>query len=211
MGRTPKDYTDREKQQDRKFTCIWYPDSKDYDVEILKNRLSSWWDHAVWILHDHDKYTQLEVEKWQAENDSDECPFKEGDLKKPHYHVIAWQDKSPVMLGTAAYTKFGVDSHIVQRVKSLKGAIRYLVHLDNPDKYQYNVSEIHRENLEEKELMRFLKLEVDAVEKGKMLFEKIQSEKITLTELTKFALENNCYDELRRGQHLFTALLQERW
>lgn len=115
------------------------------------------------------------------------------------------------MLGTAATTKFGVDSHIVQRVKSLKGAIRYLIHLDNPEKYQYRVEDIHRENLEEKELLKYMKLEVDAVEKGKMLFDYIQSEKVTLTQLTKYALENNCYDELRRGQHLFTALLNERW
>ena len=209
MGRPAKEYTDREKQQDYKFQCILYPDSKEYDCEILKNRLGSFWDHAVYILHDKDFYTETDVDLWKADHKSDDCPFGVGELKKPHYHVIAWK-KSPLLLGCAA-DKFGIDSNMVQRVKSLKGAIRYLIHCDNPEKFQYDVSAINRVDLEEKELLKYLKIEVNALDKGKKLFEYILThERITLMQLTRFSFENDCYDELRRGQHLYTALLVER-
>lgn len=209
MGRPAKDYSGRELEQDYKFQCILYPDSTEYDCDILINRLGSFWAHACYILHDKDFYSELEVEKWQAEHNSLDCPFKIGELKKPHYHVVAWT-KSPILLGNAA-SKFDLPSNYVQRVKSLKASIQYLIHKNDSGKYQYDVSAIQCRDLSEKELAKYLRLDVDAVDKGKRLFDYINSqERITLNQLTKFAFENDCYDELRRGQHLYTALLIER-
>lgn len=209
MGRKAKDYTGRELEQDYKFQCIIYPDSTSYDCEIIKNRLSSFWDHSLYILHDKDYYTETDVEEWQADHKSDDCPFLVGELKKPHYHIVAWQ-KSPILLGNAA-NKFGLDSNYIQRSKSLKGAIQYLIHKRNPEKYQYDSSAIVKNDVDDKELAKYLRMDVDSMDKGKRLFEYIQcQERITLTHLTKFAFENDCYDELRRGQHLYTALIVER-
>ena len=209
MGRKVKDYSGRELEQDYKFCCILYPDSSEYDCDILLNRLYSFWPHSCYIKHDKDFYSELEVEKWKAENKSDDCPFQVGELKKPHYHVVAWS-KSPILLGNAA-TKFDLPSNYVQRAKSLKGAIQYLIHKNESWKYQYDKSAIVCNDVSEKELSKFLKMDVDAMDKGKRLFDYINSqERITLTQLTKFAFENECYDELRRGQHLYTALLIER-
>ena len=209
MGRPAKDYSGRELEQDYKFQCILYPDSKEYNCDILRNRLGSFWDHSASILHDKDFYTETEVETWLAEHKSDECPFKIGELKKPHWHIVVW-NKSPILLGTAA-TKLDLPSNYVQRVKNLKRAIQYLIHKNNPEKYQYDVSCIQLTDLTSKEVCKYLKVEVDMIDKGKKLFEFIQThDRITLTQLTKFAFENECYDELRRGQHLYTALLIER-
>lgn len=209
MGRPAKDYSEREKKQDRKFQCIIYPDSEEYDCEIIKNRLQSFWDKSVWILHDKDFYTDTEVDLWKADHKSEDCPFQVGELKKPHYHVIAWNN-NPLLLGNAA-TKFGIPSNYVQCTKSLKASIRYLIHKDNPEKFQYSVDDIHCNDVDVKELARYLRMDVDAVDKGKRLFDFIMThERITLTQLTRFAFDNECYDELRRGQHLYTALLIER-
>ena len=209
MGRKPADYSEREREQDYKFQCILYPDSETYDCEILKNRLSSFWDHSLYILHDKDFYSELDVDAWMAANKSEDCPFQVGELKKPHYHVVAW-NKSPILLGNAA-TKFGLDSNYIQRTKSLKGAIRYLIHKDNPEKFQYDAAAIIRNDVEEKELMVYLRIKGDSMDKGKRLFEFIMmNDSVTLTQLCKFAFENDCYDELRRGQHLYNALINER-
>lgn len=211
MGRPSKDYTEREQQQDYKFQCILYPDSESYNCDILLNRLGSFWDHAVYIKHDKDFYTETEVDLWKAENKSDECPFEIGELKKPHYHVVAWTNKKPLLLGNAA-TKFDIESNLVQRTKSLRGSIRYLIHKDNPEKYQYSFEDLILIDIDEKEIQKHLRMDCDAMDKGKMIFDYIQThERITLTQLTKFALESNCYDELRRGQHLWTAIIKEGW
>lgn len=209
MGRPAKEYSDRELTQGRAFQCLLYPDSEDYDYRLLLNRLDSFWDKAWYVLHDSDGYTESEFEEWKIKHPDEDCPFKPGDLKKPHYHVIGYRE-SPLILGLAAQ-KFGVSSNHVQKVKNVKSAVRYLIHKDNPDKHQYDVDEIHLVKVDHKELTKYLRLDVDMMDKGKRLFDYIQThDRITLTQLTTFAFENECYDELRRGQHLYTALLIER-
>lgn len=209
MGRLAKEYSDRELTQGRAFQCILYPESKEYDCNLLLNRLDSFWDKAWYVLHDLDSYTESEFEEWKIKHPEEDCPFKSGDLKKAHYHVIGFRE-SPLILGLAAQ-KFGVSSNHVQKVKNVKSAVRYLIHKDNPDKHQYDVDKIHLVKVDEKELSKYLRLDVDMMYKGKSLFDFIQThERVTLTQLTTFAFENECYDELRRGQHLYTALLIER-
>lgn len=61
-----------------------------------------------------------------------------GDKKKSHYHVLVKFDYS---LTTAnALNKLGISDYIsyMQQINSEAGYIRYLCHLDDPDKHQYN-------------------------------------------------------------------------
>lgn len=64
-----------------------------------------------------------------------------GEPKKPHYHVLItlegprevnYFDKIIASIG-------GVGCEVVN---SLRGYARYLVHMDNPEKYQYSVSDV---------------------------------------------------------------------
>lgn len=209
MGRKSKDYDSRELEQGRAFQCIIYPDSEEYQYQLLLNRLESFWDKALYILHDCDSYTESEVEEWKIKNNSEDCPFGVGELKKPHFHVIGYRE-APLILGCAA-TKFGIPSNYVQKCKSFKAAVRYLIHKDQPDKFQYDVEKIRLIKIDERELSKLMKVDVDVMDKGKKLFEYIVThDYVTLTQLTKFSFENDCYDELRRGQHLYTSLIVER-
>lgn len=208
MGRKSKQYSEREQQQGRAFTCIVYPDSNDYDCEIVLNRVQFYWSKAYYILHDCDTYSENDIDEWQSKNPAEVCPFAVGEVKKPHYHIIGCSD-APCTLGRAA-TKFGIPSNYVQRVKSLKGSVRYLIHKDNSEKYQYERDNIQLINVDQKELNKFMRMEIDTMEKAQKLFNFIQcSERVSLTQVTKFSLENDCYDELRRGQHLYTSLIIE--
>lgn len=64
-----------------------------------------------------------------------------GEPKKPHYHVIvAYEGKKSLEQVTQFFSSFGgVGLEIVQ---SLRGYSRYLCHLDNPEKAQYNTSDV---------------------------------------------------------------------
>lgn len=65
----------------------------------------------------------------------------DGNPKKPHHHIIAcWPGP----------TTFNVVRQLTERLKqpipipldSVKGMYRYLTHMDNPDKYQYDAKDI---------------------------------------------------------------------
>lgn len=64
-----------------------------------------------------------------------------GERKKPHYHVVfAYKgNKSFEQIDEIARL---LHAPIPQRVNSLTGQTRYLTHQDNPEKYQYESSDI---------------------------------------------------------------------
>ena len=205
MARLTENYTKREQKQGRTFTCELYPDSQSYDCELLLNRLSYYWEKFYYILHDKDVYTEGDYDKFLS-NNKYEPDWVIGQLKKPHYHVIGYSS-SPCMLGRAA-KKFGVPSNSVQKVEKFKEAVQYLIHINHPNKYQYSPEEIITND---ESLPTILKRKQEAEEKADMLFTFIlESDVVTITELSKFAIKNHLWDELRRGQHIYTALINEK-
>ena len=63
-------------------------------------------------------------------------------LKKPHYHVIVAFDGPTTYKNIVDnFTDF-LNCPIPKRVMSLRGMYRYLCHLDNPEKFQYDVNDI---------------------------------------------------------------------
>lgn len=97
----------------RNWTFIVYPESAPED----------WENHLMGLqycyrLHDKD------IDK------------STGNLKKDHIHVVLTFE------GTVTYNTIKditdrINSPIPQPVRSLRGMIRYLIHADNKDKYQY--------------------------------------------------------------------------
>lgn len=72
-------------------------------------------------------------------HDSDVNP--DGEIKKPHYHVMVMYDgvKSEDQVRAFFSTIGGVGLEVVQ---SIRGYARYLCHLDNPEKHQYDINEV---------------------------------------------------------------------
>jgi hypothetical protein len=67
---------------------------------------------------------------------------KDGNIKKAHYHIVIMSD-GPISQKRAneiIEPYYGTQS--AEYVKSLKGYARYLAHLDDPEKFQYDPSEI---------------------------------------------------------------------
>lgn len=104
----------------RNFATVVYPESAPEDWQDILAR------HCVpaFISPLHDK---------------DVNPT--GEPKKPHYHVVLMFEgkKSPSQVKEIFDTINGVGCEVV---KSLRGYARYLCHLDNPEKAQYEPSEV---------------------------------------------------------------------
>jgi len=69
------------------------------------------------------------------------CEDPDGAKKKPHYHVLLMWDsvKTMTQAQDVAAKIGGVGCEIVQ---SLRGYARYLCHLDNPEKTQYEIDRV---------------------------------------------------------------------
>ena len=206
MGRPKKKYTDRELTEGSNVWCIVYPDSDIYDSKLIINRLDCYWDEYFWIFHDRDVYTELNYDKFKAMT-GEEPPFKIGDHKKAHYHLIGHVN-SPTLLSRAS-VKFGVPSNDVQKLDSLRDAVIYLTHRNDSQKTQYDQSEIITNASDKVE--KFMKSVSDITVKAILLTDFIASDDCdSFSTLAQFAIKNNCWDELRRGQHIYTTIFMEK-
>lgn len=104
----------------RNFACVVYPESAP----------TNWQD----ILVEH-----LVPAFISPLHDSDINPT--GEAKKPHYHVIIMFDgvKTNDQAKAIFETIGGVGCEVV---KSIRGYARYLCHLDNPEKHQYDTKDV---------------------------------------------------------------------
>ena len=60
-----------------------------------------------------------------------------GESKKPHYHIIINYD-GPTTLNHVKELCDSLNMTIPIKLESLRGMYRYHIHIDNPDKYQYD-------------------------------------------------------------------------
>lgn len=108
------------KARTRNWTFVIYPESV----------VSNWRDvlddeHIQWVESPvHDKDTN-----------------SEGEIKKPHIHILLMYD------GVKSYNQIleitqKINASAPQKCGSAKGLVRYMIHMDNPEKYQYSRADI---------------------------------------------------------------------
>lgn len=121
------------------FAFILYLDCPEHIkiLEYVRGYLSDIMDVA-WILHDRDRWSEDVSEGGQLLH-------KQGDVKKPHYHVVYRPNTSTV----AGQMKFwgGLLGKIVG-VENIQGQMIYLLHKDFPSKLnefkaEYSPDELH--------------------------------------------------------------------
>lgn len=104
----------------RSWTFVLYPESAPKDWRDKLDEL-----HIEWLespLHDRDMNAN-------------------GEVKKEHYHIALLFSSVKAYEQVKELTDF-LNCPIPQRVHSIKGIVRYMAHLDNPEKAQYNINDI---------------------------------------------------------------------
>lgn len=115
--------TKRRKDKDertRNWTFVVYPESAPEDWREIIDDL-----HVPWIespLHDKDVNP-------------------DGEIKKPHWHVMIMFSSNKSYNQIREIT-MKLRSPNPQKVANAKGMVRYFAHLDNPEKFQYDKTEI---------------------------------------------------------------------
>ncbi len=101
----------------RNWAFVLYPESmpKNYEEIIFETGLPM----AFSPLHDKDLNP-------------------DGTLKKPHYHVICYYENATTSRAVKEYVTDKLNGTIPIKLESMTGMYRYHLHLDNPEKYQYD-------------------------------------------------------------------------
>lgn len=100
----------------RNWMILFYDESSNYKLADVFLALSSIKDYA-YIKH-------------EAETDE----------KQSHYH--AFLSLSSACTQSALSKRLGIPENYLKRVKSRRGAVRYLTHIDYPNKIQYKIDDV---------------------------------------------------------------------
>ncbi len=174
-----------EKRRSRNWCMVLYPeDPKHAEAVRLLEELNY---RYVGILHDKDVYSSEDQEK-NPDNVA-------GLPKKPHWHIVFKCKQA--RWDTAISKQLGITPNYLQECVDFDSAVLYLVHLANPDRYQYDSSEAfgnltsHLEKLllDDDEGMRVLEIvkEIDRHDK-----------EVRYRDVLVFACNNGLYGEFRR-------------
>ena len=173
-------------KKDRKFCGILYPDSESYNCEDVLLHLYDYFQEAAYILHDKD--------------------LEDGKPKKPHYHWVG-RLRYGVTLETIQrkLSVFGVSGNFVRKCKSFKGAVRYLIHADDIDKFQYSVDSVTTSfNLD-----KYLDSVSAEDMASSILAEIIENGNTNTVSLCKWSIDNGYWSEFRRGFAVWQVIIND--
>lgn len=177
--------TEEQRKQSRTFSVILYQDAENYCCDEVLANCAEYFDEWAYILHDKDL-------------------TEDGTPKKNHYHVVGRLSgsRSP----STVANKIGVPANYVECKKgyTFKKGVRYLCHLDNPDKFQYD-SGLISSNVE---LGLFLNPFND-VSQATAIYNKIICENVdNIYTLVEWVFQEGCYSEFRRGYFIWKDLIK---
>lgn len=171
-------------KQSRIFLGVLYPDSSTYEIEKVISRLQDTFTELAYITHDLDL---------------DEM----GTVKKPHVH---WCGKrsSPAPISTIANAA-GVDENSIEFCRNWKYSLRYLIHADNPDKFQYSPDKVTANF----PFASVIGGKLEAL-KARQIYNFINDHPtISANALANWCFKNDLWSEYRRSFAIWCSLLRE--
>lgn len=169
----------------RTIGIVLWPEDKTHllALDYIKHNFENY----IYILHDKD--------------------FDEnGVIKKEHYHVIL---RFPNQRNISIIAKkLNIGENNFYEIKSFTGQLRYLIHYDDDEKYQYDPSEVKGTLYMLGKFKQSLKSSQDETSEVSLIYEFIVNNNISdLHTLLDYVIENNLYSSFRRNYAMFKDLL----
>lgn len=134
--------------------------------------------------------------------------LEDGTPKKLHFHIVIsfnnyrWRN--------AISTELGITPNYIEKIRNLENSLKYLIHYNNSNKYQYSIEDV-KGTLKHK-LENYINSQ-DKTESEKVLelLSYIENYKgyLKLTDFIKYVCDTNLYDIYRRSATTFVKLLEE--
>lgn len=186
MAKNVKTKTD-EKYRSRNFELMIYPDNPEHvkAFEYVKKYI----DEYAYILHDRDVSA-------------------DGTTKKEHWHIVL-RFKNAIW-NTALSKILNLEERFIQDVKNFDRCLQYLIHYNEPTKYQYDITDVHG--------MLAKRLQFTLTKGEKSLEEKVDNivqyiemcpKRITITQMIKYVNKNDLYGTFRQGFAIYSRIIEE--
>lgn len=164
----------------------------------------------IGICHDKDTYSDEDLS--QAILDNREVSWSVGDLKKKHYHILVYFNKSTTIEDICKM--FPLKPNDIGFTYSEKDALIYLLHRKDKDKYQYTITEVFYNDkpLFDKLCKYISQLELKNENLGATkILQYIDSYQFFLSvqTLTRYVILNDLWSVYRRGFAVFSKCVQE--
>lgn len=183
------------KFKDRKYVAVLYPEDSTHAAAMEKLK-SGGYDYAA-ILHDSDVYEE------------DGKDHKKGDLKKPHWHIVI-RFSPNALWNTAVAKDLGIEPNYLEKCRNMNRSLLYLVHRDNPEKFQYDLSQVFGSEAMISVLSKLLTEEDEGL-RVLSIVKMVEDEPgiISPTEMLKKACKDGYYGEFRRMGMWSHIIIQE--
>lgn len=183
------------KFKDRKYVAVLYPEDATHSAAMEKLKTGGY-DFAA-ILHDSDVY------------EADGADHKKGELKKPHWHVVI-RFSPNALWNTAVAKDLGIEANYLEKCRNLNKALLYLIHRDNPEKYQYDVEHVFGSEPMKTILSKLLREEDEGL-RVLTIIKMVEDAPgiISPTEMLKKACKEGYYGEFRRMGSWPRIIIQE--
>lgn len=119
------------KKKSRIFNLLLYPDNLLH-MQAIANLTNFY--KSVGICHDKDVYEN------DVLNEDGTIKHHAGEIKKKHYHFVVQFDNPRYVSGVAK--EFEIEERFIEVTQSFSGSKKYLLHWGNPEKYQYDTSDL---------------------------------------------------------------------
>lgn len=118
-------------QRGKCLCAILYPEDNPAHKQALDTLLKLY--NCLAIHHNADTYL------WDEVDEKGEVIHAQGELKKPHYHIIIRFENARYISGVAK--ELGIEENLIQKCTNFNSYVQYLTHMDEPLKHQYQVSD----------------------------------------------------------------------
>jgi len=178
-----------EKYRSPKHCVLLYPDDPNH-VNALKMIKES--TDYLCILHDKDK-------------------TKEGELKKPHWHIILVYKNAT--WNSAIAEEFSIPLNYIQRLRNYEAASEYLIHANEPEKHQYTLDEVSGTVRLKNKLKT--SIETGEITEGEKVIELIElienaDKYISIGSFARACAAMNRWDVFRRSGAIFLKMIEEK-
>ena len=131
-----------------------------------------------------------------------------GEIKKSHTHIVL--KFSNYKWKNSLSKELGVAPNYIEKCRNLEKALKYLIHFDNEEKFQYDIDLVHGD-LKAKLRNYIRNKSLSESEKVLQLIEFINEydKNLKLSEFIQICCQLNMYDIYRRSQFTFNKLIEE--
>lgn len=187
MGKKVNKKVGLEGIRSRKYIAVLYPQEDETHKEALKRIQQG---YCLYMANYHD----MDIDS-------------EGNKEKTHLQLVLSFENARYL--TAVANALGIQPYYLEVCDNYYGSLRYLIHLDNPEKYQY-LDTLPFGTLQA-DYNKAIRLEVTEESQALQIINFIYSKDsyLSFKELTLYTVKNGVYQTFRRNSNIFRMILEE--